>query len=129
MLNNQSLLNDQFHSRLCVDESYGNLIVTYRDTVSDPARLQTDVWMKTSTDDGQTWSSAVKVTSAQTNETIIPPANPFQFGDYDALHGFYGTFFPAWTDRRSGGREEIWTAKIQIPILITQIIAHIETGN
>ena len=129
MLNNQSSLNDQFHSRLCVDESYGNLIVTYHDTADDINRLQSDVWMQTSTDDGQTWSNAVKVTTAQTNETIIPPADPFQYGDYDGLHGFNGTFFPSWTDRRSGGPEEIWTAKIQIPILITQIIAHVETGD
>jgi hypothetical protein len=128
MLNNQSSLNDQFHSRLCVDESYGNLIVTYHDTVNDPTRLQSDIWMQTSTDDGQTWSTPIKVTSARTDETTAG-ANSFQYGDYDGLDGFYGTFFPVWTDRRSGGREEIWTAKIQVPIPITQIRAHIETGD
>ena len=71
----------------------------------------------------------MKVTSAQTNETNMPPASWFQYGDYDGLHGFYGTFFPSWTNFDGGGAEEIWTAKIQIPILITQIIVHIETGD
>lgn len=113
MLNNQASLNDQFHSKLCVDESNGNLIVVYRDTVNDAARLQTDVWMQTSTDDGQNWSTAVQVSSAASDETTAG-ANPNQYGDYDGLTGFFGTFFSSWTDRRAGGSEEIWAAKLSI---------------
>jgi hypothetical protein len=113
MLNNQSGLNDQFHSKLCVDESNGNLIVTYRDTVNDSNRLQTDVFMQTSTDDGVTWSKAVRVTSARSDETTAG-ANVNQYGDYDGLSGFHGTFFSSWTDRRAGGAEEIWTARLSI---------------
>jgi hypothetical protein len=113
MLNNQASLNDQFHSKLCVDESNGNLIVTYRDTVNDANRLQTDVFMQTSTDDGQTWSTAVRVTSARSDETTAG-ANVNQYADYDGLSGFHGTFFPAWTDRRAAGAEEIWSANVSI---------------
>jgi hypothetical protein len=113
MLNNQASLNDQFHSKLCVDESNGNLIVTYRDTVNDPNRLQTNVFMQTSTDDGQTWTPAVQVSSAASDETTAG-ANPNQYGDYDGLSGFFGSFFPAWTDRRSGGAEEIWSTNVSI---------------
>ncbi len=115
MLNNQASLNDQFHSKLAVDDSTGNLIVIYDDTVADPGRLQTDIWMQTSTDDGQTWSSATKVTSARSDETTAG-ANLNQYGDYNGLSGFAGTFFPSWTDRRSGGPEEIWTAAISLKI-------------
>jgi hypothetical protein len=111
MLNNQASLNDQFHSKLCVDESNGNLLVVYRDTVNDANRLQADVWMQTSTDDGQTWSTPAQVSTVASDETTAG-ANPNQYGDYDGLSGFYGTFFPAWTDRRAGGAEEIWTAKL-----------------
>ena len=113
MLNNQSSLNDQFHPKLCVDESNGNLIVTYRDTVNDANRLQTDVFMQTSTDDGQTWSTATRVTSARSDETTAG-ANGNQYGDYDGLSGFAGNFYPAWTDRRAGGAEEIWSARVSI---------------
>lgn len=113
MLNNQASLNDQFHSKLCVDESNGNLIVTYRDTVNDPARLQTEVFMQTSTDDGQTWSPAVQASTAASNETTAG-ANVNQYGDYDGLSGFAGSFFPAWTDSRSGFPEEIWSANVSI---------------
>ena len=114
MINNRSGKNDQFHSRLCVDETDGRLVVVYNDTVADPGRLKTDIWMQHSEDDGVTWSSAVKITSAQTDETAVSAAS-FGYGDYLGLSGYGGTFFPSWTDRRSGGPEEIWTAAIAFP--------------
>jgi hypothetical protein len=113
MLNNQSSLNDQFHSKLCVDERTGNLMVVYRDTVNDTGRLQADVWMQTSTDDGLTWSSAVQVNSAPSDETTAG-ADANNYGDYDGLTGFNGTFFPSWTDSRNGFPEEIWAARLSL---------------
>ncbi len=115
MINNQASLNDQFHPRLAVDETNGELVVIYDDTVSDLKRLQTDVWMQTSCDHGVTWSPATKVTTAQTDETVSGADKGQlgnQYGDYNGLSGYAGRFFPSWTDRRSGGREEIWTAPI-----------------
>jgi len=109
MLNNQPGLNDQFFARLAVDENNGSLAVIYYDTVEDPGRLKTNVWVQTSSDDGVTWSDAVKVTSAPTDETATD-ADRFQYGDYIGLTGHDGKFYPAWTDRRNGGAEEIWTA-------------------
>jgi hypothetical protein len=110
-INDQPGKNDQFHSRLCVDETDGRLVVVYNDTVDDPRRLKTDIWMLHSEDDGVTWSSPAKVTSAQTDETVSG-ALWFGYGDYLGLSGYAGTYFPSWTDRRSGGPEEIWTAAI-----------------
>lgn len=113
MLNNQASLNDQFHSKLCVDESNGNLMVVYHDTVNDSNRLQTDVFMQTSTDDGLTWSTPVRVTSARSDETTAG-ADLNKYGDYNGLSGFFGTFFPTWTDRRGTGPEEIWTSRLSL---------------
>jgi hypothetical protein len=110
-INDKPGKNDQFHSRLCVDETDGRLVVVYNDSVDDPGRLKTDIWMQHSEDDGITWSSPVKVTSAQTDETVSG-ALWFGYGDYLGLSGYGGTYFPSWTDRRSGGPEEIWTAAI-----------------
>src|SRR5262249_33896905 len=110
-INDQPGKSDQFHSRLCVDETDGRLVVVYNDTVGDPGRLKTDIWMQHSEDDGATWSPPVKVTSAQTDETVSGAAS-FGYGDYLGLSGYAGTFFPSWTDRRSAGPEEIWTAAI-----------------
>ena len=112
MINNQASLNDQFNQWLVVDETTGALEIMYYDTVGDPGRLKVDVWTQSSFDDGVTWSAPVKVTSAQTDETVASANLGNQFGDYNSLSGIGGQFFPSWTDRRNNAREEIWTAKV-----------------
>jgi hypothetical protein len=112
MLNNQSGKNDQAFPRLAVDETDGTLVVVYYDTVADPNRIKTDLYVQASTDFGSTWSSATKITTGETDETASTADSGNQYGDYTGLTGNAGIFFPAWTDRRSGGREEIWSAKL-----------------
>ena len=53
----------------------------YYDTVADPNRVKTDVWMQSSTDDGGSWSAAAKVTTAQTDETSSGAGSGNQYGD------------------------------------------------
>ena len=112
MLNNQASLNDQLNQWLVVDEMTGALEIVYYDTVADGTRKKVDIWHQSSFDDGVTWSPAVKVTSAQTDETAAGADSGNQFGDYNSLSGIAGQFFPSWTDRRGNAREEIWTAKL-----------------
>jgi thermolysin metallopeptidase-like protein len=112
-INDQSSLNDQFFPRLAVDARNGDLVVIYYDTVADPNRVKTDVWLQSSTDDDGTWSAAVKVTTAQTDETSST-ASGAHYGDYIGLTGYAGQYFACWTDRRSGGVEEIWGAPLRI---------------
>jgi subtilisin-like proprotein convertase family protein len=111
-LNDQASLNDQFNQRLVVDPNTGQLAVMYYDTVANSGRLKADVYYQSSFDDGVTWSTALKVTSAMTDETIAGADSGNQYGDYNGLSGIDGTFFPSWTDRRSGAKEEIWTAGV-----------------
>ena len=89
-------------------------MVVYYDTVADPGRLKTDVWMQSSTDGGQSWSDAQKVTTQQTDEATANNDNGNQYGDYIGLTGYAGQFFACWTDRRSGGFEEIWGAPLPL---------------
>jgi hypothetical protein len=112
-INNQTSLNDQFAPFMVVDETNGRVAIMYYDTVADTGRKKTDVYYQSSTDFGATFGAAVKVTTAQTDETIAgaDPRNN-QYGDYNGLSGQAGVFFPSWTDRRNNGREEIWTAPI-----------------
>ena len=112
MINNHPALSDQFNPRLAVDPTDGTIGVIYYDTVRDPGRLKTDVWFQSSSDQGATWSNPVRVTTAQTDETPVGSEFKFQYGDYNGLSGFAGRFWPSWTDRRNGAREEIWTAPI-----------------
>jgi hypothetical protein len=106
--------DDQFNPWLAVDETNGNLVIIYNVTGTGNARRLTDIWCRASSDDGVTWSDPVKVTTAQTDETVSGSNLGNQYGDYNGLSGHAGTFFPSWTDRRSGGREEIWTARITL---------------
>jgi len=106
-------LNDQFFPRLAVDQTSGALVVVYYDTINDPNRVNTDIWMQSSLDNGNTWSGASQITTAETNETT-PGFNTYQYGDYIGLDGHAGQFFACWTDRRSGSFEEIWGAPIVI---------------
>jgi hypothetical protein len=115
MLNNQSSLNDQYNQAMTVDPTTGVLGIIYYDTVADPARLKTDVWYQSSVDAGLTWSTAVKITTAQTDETAPTADSGNQYGDYNSISGFNGVFFPSWTDRRNNAKEEIWTSKIIDP--------------
>lgn len=111
-INDQTGLNDQFHSRLCVDETNGLIVVTYHDTVADANRVQSHVYYQTSSDDGQTWSNAVQITSSPSDATT-GTTSTFGYGDYDGLHGHAGTFFPCWTDFRNGV-EEIWSDRLSL---------------
>lgn len=114
MINNQKALNDQFNPWLAVDEATGNLAIMYYDSFGE-TRNVTNVWAQASLDDGATWSAAYKVTSEPTDESI-GMANGNQYGDYNGLSGYAGTFFPSWTDRRKPGREQIWTAPLTIQV-------------
>lgn len=114
-VNDQSSLNDQFFPRLGVDDTTGNLMLVYYDTVSDSGRIKTDIWMQCSTDNGATWTQAVKITTGETDETENGEDTGNQYGDYIGLASLNGTYFACWTDRRSGGFEQIWGSQISIP--------------
>ena len=99
---------------MAVDESNGDLMVVYYETGVGASRLTADLWMQHSTDDGVTWSRPTKVTNHDTNETVAGAQLNFQYGDYIGLTGHDGHFFACWTDRRSGGFEEIWGAPMYL---------------
>ena len=112
-INNPSNLNDQYNPWMVVDETNGQIAIIYYDTIDDTTRKKTNVYYQASFDDGATWSTPFKVSSAQTDETVSGADTGNQYGDYNGLSGIAGTFFPSWTDRRNNAREEIWTAAIQ----------------
>ena len=90
------------------------IVVTYHDTVADAGRTESHVYYQTSSDDGVSFSTAVQVTTAPSDATGagVDPQG-FGYGDYDGLHGHYGTFFPCWTDFRNG-IEEIWSSRLAL---------------
>jgi len=120
-LNDQPSLNDQFFPRLAVDDTTGILAVVYYDTIRDPNRVKTDIWMQTSKDGGVTWSDAERITSAQTEEATGAEDNQQEYGDYIGLTCYAGSYFACWTDRRSNSFEQIWGAGFKLAFLVTSI--------
>jgi hypothetical protein len=112
-INNPATNNDQFNQAMVVDEVNGQIAIVYYDTKDDATRKKTNVYYQVSFDDGVTWSTPFKVSSAQTDETTAGSDSGNQYGDYNSLTGINNSYWPSWTDRRSGGVEEIWTANIQ----------------
>ncbi|HWY53093.1 MAG TPA: sialidase family protein [Terriglobales bacterium] len=112
-INDQAALNDQFFPRLAVDADTGAMMLVYYDTINDPGRKKTDIWMQTSLDHGATWSGPTQVTSQESDETVSG-YNTYQYGDYIGLACQSGRFFACWTDRRSGSFEEIWGAPLGV---------------
>jgi len=96
-------------------------MVVYYDTINDPARRKAELWMQASYDFGVTWTAPLQIATALTDETVAGAQLNFQYGDYIGLTGHAGRFFACWTDRRSGGTEEIWGAPLFAPELATAI--------
>jgi len=113
-INDQGSLNDQFNQRLAIDPISGTLGIVYYDTGADARRKSTNLLFQASADFGMTWSTATKVTSSMTDETIVNADRGNQYGDYNGLTVTGDIFFPSWTDRRSNAFEEIYTARITV---------------
>jgi len=91
-INNPSGKNDQFNPWLALDESSGLLGIMYYDSVGGP-RTSVNVFFQSSANAGGTWSSPARVSSAPSDDEDFN--DPNQFGDYNALSGIAGTFFPS----------------------------------
>jgi hypothetical protein len=111
MINNTPGKSDQLNPWLAVDEATGTLAVIYYDTAGE-SRRKTNLWYQSSYDSGATWTAPFRVTSQGTDESLSSADGGNQYGDYNGLSGYAGTFFPVWTDRRQGGGEQIWTAAL-----------------
>ena len=116
-INDQASLNDQFFPRFAVDDLTGNLMVVYYDTVKDPNRVKTDIWMQFSSDSGVSWSGATQVTTKETDESTGSEDDNQQYGDYIGVSSGGGRYFACWTDRRGGGDEQVWGAPLAVPAI------------
>jgi hypothetical protein len=105
-------LSDQFTQKLAVDPESGVIGVTYYGTGTGAARTLTNLMFQASHDGGQTWSKALKVASQTTDETGQDADTGNQYGDYNGLSVVKDVFAPCWTDRRGGGAEAVFTARI-----------------
>jgi hypothetical protein len=107
--------NDQFNQKLRVDPTSGTLGIVYYDTAADSGRKKANLVFQASVDNGTTWSSPIKVTSKQSDETDASADSGNQYGDYNGMSVAGNAFFPSWTDHRDNNPEAVYTAKITVP--------------
>jgi hypothetical protein len=114
---------DQFHPWLTVAPD-GSIIVVFLDRRNDPGNLLMDLYMTTSTDGGDTWSTNERITTVSSDPTagstfmdrIEDPVNtkePFILANRAGLIGEYigvtassiDDIHPIWTDTRMGDQD------------------------
>jgi hypothetical protein len=118
-VNDDSGSQDQFHPTLSVEPNGAGgdkVTVTFYDRRDDQSNCLANVYATQSTDNGTTWSSNVKVTSAQSNFD----GNPNGPGDYSSSAPFSSAVWPFFSDHRtsnpetaSGGGFDVYTANVQ----------------
>ena len=102
MLNNQASLNDQFNQWLVGRRDHRRVWLSSTTTRSATPAARRRRLVPVVVRRRRDLVPAVKVTTAQTDETTGGQDTGNQYGDYNGLSGIAGDFFPSWTDRRSG---------------------------
>jgi hypothetical protein len=121
----------QFLPKIALDQTTGNIAVSYYDCRNSPGNNMAEVWASVSTDGGLTFSPNVKVSGGMSDGTVAA-AQGFDFGDYTGLAFQAGNFYPCWADNSNStgdnpagvhGTLDMYTAKVSLanPPLITSL--------
>jgi hypothetical protein len=91
-----------FLPRLALDESTGNVAVTWYDTRNDPTNISTEFWGAFSTDGGASFGPNFKISEGKSNQAGAdpPPAGypDLDYGDYTGASFAQGALYPIWAD-------------------------------
>jgi hypothetical protein len=114
----------QFLPKIALDQTTGNIAVSFYDCRNSAANNTAELWAAVSTDGGVTFSPNVKV-SAGVSSALVSAINStgFDFGDYTGLAFNSGTFYPCWADNSdstgdnpagAGGNFDTYTARVTV---------------
>ena len=132
-LNDDHTVNSQFNPAIALDQSTGNVAVSWYDTRNDlgaGGSGDTDgvsnddfqIWATDSTNGGTTFAPNFRVSRGTSN--TVDADSFFDTGDYTHAAFVGGSFWPAWSDNSNstGGnpdgalhRFDLYTAKVSIP--------------
>lgn len=112
----------QFLPKIALDQTSGNIAVSFYDCRNSAGNNQAEVWAAVSTDGGLTFSPNVKVSGGMSDGTV-GAAGGFDFGDYTGLTFSSGSFYPCWADNSNStgdnpagvhGALDLYTAKVSL---------------
>ena len=90
----------------------GTFHAIWYDDRENPNTSIFNIYYSQSTDDGATWSTAVRISTATTDLRIgIPSSYARAAGDYINVTASHGNVYGVWTDTRSGTGEDVYVVR------------------
>ncbi len=132
-VNDDTTTNSQFLPKISLDQTTGNIAVTWYDARNDLGQggpgdtdgipnTDAQVWGAFSTDGGQTFTKNIQISAGTSNSHDAN--NGTDYGDYSGLSFYGGIAHPAWSDNsNSTGNNpdgalqqlDIYTASVPVP--------------
>ena len=119
----------QFLPRLALDQSTGNIAVSFYDCRNSAPNSTAEYWATASVDGGLSFLPNVKVSGGVSSANVVAVSTyGFDFGDYTGLTFYGGIFYPCWGDNsNSTGNNpegthttlEAYTAAVIVPPVLT----------
>ena len=114
----------QFLPRIALDQSTGDVAVTWYDTRNDPGNVKAEVYAAVSVDHGKSFLPSVKISTGVSNAAdslLAPEGKAFKYGDYMGLAFHDGWLYPVWADNSDVAHEQslahqfnLFTSKVGI---------------
>jgi hypothetical protein len=124
-----AIRTDKCFPWIAVDQSSGDVGVTFYDSRNDPdSNILVDDYLTLSTDGGQTFT-ARRISNASSDPRICRDTNYGDilfFGDYISLDAMDSVWYPAWTDTRSDSDQDIYVSVVQPyePMPVMNLASH-----
>jgi len=132
-LNDDATTNSQFNPAIALDQTTGNVAVSWYDARNDLGtggsgdtdgvpNTEVQIWATDSTDGGATFVPNFRVSQGTSNATDAQSF--FDFGDYTHAAFQSGSFYPAWSDNSNSTGDnpdgtlhqlDLYTARVAIP--------------
>ncbi len=132
-LNDDRTTNSQYNPAIALDQSSGDVAVSWYDTRNDLGNGGSgdtdgipnddyEIWATDSTNGGTSWAPNFRVSQGTSN--AIDANSFFDVGDYTHAAFVAGSFWPAWSDNSNSTGDnpdgtlhqlDLYTAKISIP--------------
>jgi hypothetical protein len=115
----------QFLPRIALDQTTGNLAISFYDSRNSAANSTAEYWATASLDGGVSILPNIKISAGMSSANVIAVSTyKFDFGDYSGLAFYGGIFYPCWGDNSNSTGDnpegtlttlEAFTAPVVVP--------------